>query len=134
MRVTPTGLLEQHGAEAVCHLATIGRTSGHRRVVEIWFATDGRVIYFLAGGRHGAHWVRNIQADDRVQIRLGGTTLGGRGRIVVDPDEELRARQLVAGKYQRWTPGAAFSGWAAESLPVAVELDPVTDLGLSRRR
>jgi len=124
--VTPTELLERHAADSVCHLATIGRTSGRRRVIEIWFATDGRVIYFLAGGRHRAHWVRNILADDRVQLRIGGTTVAGRGRVVVDPDEEMRARQLVAGKYQRWTPGAALSGWAATSLPVAVELDPVS--------
>ncbi len=123
--MTPTELLERHGADNVCHLATIGRTSGRRRVIEIWFATDGRVVYFLAGGGRRAHWVRNILAHDRVQLRIGGTTVGGRGRVVVDSDEDLRARQLVAGKYQRWAPGAALSGWAATSLPVAVELDSV---------
>lgn len=123
--MTPTELLEQHGADTVCHLATIGRRSGRRRVIEIWFATDGRAVYFLAGGRHGAHWVRNLLADNRVQLRLGGTTVSGRGRVVEDPEEERRARQLVAAKYQRWRPGATLSEWAARSLPIAVELDPV---------
>ena len=122
--MTPVELLERHGADNVCHLATIGRTSGRRRVIEIWFATDGRIVYFLAGGGRRAHWVRNIEADDRVQLRIGGTTVAGRGRIVTDDEEDLRARQLVAGKYQRWTPGTALSGWASASLPVAVELDP----------
>ena len=124
MPLTPTGLLQQHAADSVCHLATIGRRSGRRRVIEIWFATDGRVVYFLAGGRDRAHWVRNIVADDRVQLRIGGATLAGHGRVVSDPDEELRARHLVAAKYQGWTPGTALSGWASTSLPVAVELDP----------
>ena len=124
MPLTPSELLRAHGADNVCHLATIGRRSGRRRAIEIWFATDGRVVYFLAGGRHRAHWVRNIVADDRVQLRLGTTTVAGRGRVIDDPGEELRARQLVAGKYQRWTPGAEMSGWATASLPVAVELDP----------
>jgi deazaflavin-dependent oxidoreductase (nitroreductase family) len=125
MPLTPAELLDQRGADPVCHLATIGRRSGRSRVIEIWFATDGRVVYLLAGGREHAHWVRNIRADERVRIRLGGTTIGGRARVVADAVEELRARQLVAAKYQGWRPGAPFSAWAAGSLPVAVELDPV---------
>jgi deazaflavin-dependent oxidoreductase (nitroreductase family) len=121
--VTVADLLERHAADSVCHLATIGRRSGRSRVIEIWFATDGERIYFLAGGRDRAHWVRNIRADARVRLRLGGTTLAGRARVVTDPAEDLRARQLVAAKYQGWTPGTSFSAWAAESLPVVAELD-----------
>ncbi len=121
--MTRNDILQRHAADAVCHLATIGRSSGRSRVIEIWFATDGERAYLLAGGRDRAHWVRNIQADARVQLRLGGTTLAGRARVVTDAAEDLRARQLVAGKYQRWTPGATFSAWAAESLPVVVEPD-----------
>lgn len=121
--MTFADVLERHAADSVCHLATIGRSSGRSRVIEIWFATDGERVYFLAGGRDRAHWVRNIQADARVRLRLGGTTLAGRGRVVTDAAEDLRARQLVAAKYQRWTPGATFSAWAAESLPVVVELE-----------
>lgn len=121
--MTPGEVLARHGSDSVCHLATIGRRTSRSRVIEIWFATDGEVVYFLAGGRHRAHWVRNIQADGRVRLRLGGTTLNGRGRVVEDPVEGLRARHLVAAKYQGWTPGAPLSEWAAESLPVAVDPD-----------
>ena len=120
--MTVAELLELHSADSVCHLATIGRRSGRSRVIEIWFATDGKRVYFLAGGRDRAHWVRNIRAEARVRLRLGGTTLAGRARVVTDAAEDLRARQLVAAKYQRWTPGTTFSAWAAESLPVVVEL------------
>ncbi|HEX7172890.1 MAG TPA: nitroreductase family deazaflavin-dependent oxidoreductase [Candidatus Limnocylindria bacterium] len=120
--MTGNDILGRHAADAVCHLATIGRRSGRSRVIEIWFATDGERVYFLAGGRDHAHWVRNIQADDRVRLRMGGTTLPGRARVVTDARDDLRARQLVAAKYQGWTPGATFSAWAAESLPVVVEL------------
>jgi deazaflavin-dependent oxidoreductase (nitroreductase family) len=111
-------------ARSVCYLETTGRITGRRRVIEIWFATDGERVYMLAGGRERAHWVRNIRADDRVRLRLGGTTLAGRGRIVTDPAEELRARQLAAAKYQGWSEGRPLSAWAAGSLPVAVEIDP----------
>ena len=116
-------LLVRHRADPVCHLATIGRRSGRSRVIEIWFATDGERVYMLAGGRERAHWVRNIVADDRVRMRLGGTTATGRARVVTDVEEDIRARHLVAAKYQRWREGEPLSAWAARSLPVAVELD-----------
>ena len=124
MPVIASEILERHGGDAVCHLATTGRRSGRPRVIEIWFATDGERVYMLAGGRERAHWVRNILADDRVRLRLGGTTVAATGRIVTDPAEELRARHLVAAKYQGWSEGRPLSAWAAGSLPVAVELDP----------
>ena len=124
MPVIASDILERHGADAVCHLATTGRRSGRPRVIEIWFATDGERVYMLAGGRERAHWVRNIVANGRVRLRLGGTTVAGTGRIVTDPAEELRARHLVAAKYQGWSDGRPLSAWAAGSLPVAVELDP----------
>jgi deazaflavin-dependent oxidoreductase (nitroreductase family) len=121
--MTRGAVLAQHASDGVCHLATIGRRSGRSRIIEIWFATDGEVVYFLAGGRHQAHWVRNILADARVRLRLGGATMTGQARIVVDAGEELQARHLLAAKYQGWTPSKPLSEWAANSLPVAVELD-----------
>ena len=73
-------LLAGHPTDSVCHLQTIGRTSGRPRTIEIWFATDGERIYLLAGGRHHAHWVRNLLVDPSVRVRVGGQTLeGGRG-------------------------------------------------------
>jgi deazaflavin-dependent oxidoreductase (nitroreductase family) len=123
--MTPAEVLAAHAGDAVCHLQTTGRSSGRPRTIEIWFATDGERVYFLAGGGDHAHWVRNLQVDPRVRVRIGGTTLACRAWVVSDAAEDLRARQLVAAKYQGWTPGATFSSWAAESLPVAVEPDPV---------
>ncbi len=122
--MTPAEVLAAHAGDAVCHLQTTGRSSGRPRTIEIWFATDGERVYFLAGGREHAHWVRNLQADPRVRVRIGGTTLAGRAWVVSDTSEDRRARQLVASKYQGWTPGATFSAWASDSLPVAVEPDP----------
>lgn len=123
--MTPAEVLAAHAGDAVCHLQTTGRTSGRPRTIEIWFATDGERVYFLAGGRERAHWVRNLQAEPRVRVRIGGTTLSGRAWVVSDAAEDLQARELVAAKYQGWTPGATFSPWAAESLPIGVMPDPI---------
>jgi deazaflavin-dependent oxidoreductase (nitroreductase family) len=80
--VTPSEVLIAHAGDAVCHLQTIGRTSGRPRTIEIWFATDGTRIYLLAGGRDRAHWVRNLRADPHVRVRIGGRTFDARARVI----------------------------------------------------
>jgi deazaflavin-dependent oxidoreductase (nitroreductase family) len=118
--VTTPDLLVAHAGDAVCHLQTVGRTTGRPRTIEIWFATDGARIYLLAGGRDRAHWVRNLRVEPRVRVRIGGRTIDGRARVIEGDPMETVARHLLAAKYQRWTEGAPLSSWAAGSLPVEV--------------
>ncbi|MGH2418212.1 MAG: nitroreductase family deazaflavin-dependent oxidoreductase [Candidatus Limnocylindria bacterium] len=113
-------LLATHANDSVCHLQTIGRTSGRPRTIEIWFATDRERIYLLAGGRHRAHWVRNLVADPHVRVRIGGRTLEGDARVIEGSEHETLARHLLAAKYQGWAEGRPLSGWAAGALPVAI--------------
>ena len=113
-------VLAAHAADAVCHLQTIGRHSGRPRTIEIWFATDGERVYLLAGGRDGAHWVRNLRARPRVRLRIGGRTIEGHARVIEGGPREEDARRLLATKYQGWAEGAPLSAWAAGSLPVEV--------------
>ena len=115
-------ILAEHADDAVCHLQTIGRSSGRPRTIEIWFATDGERVYLLSGGRERAHWVRNLASDPRVRLRIGGRTVEGRARVIEGTDSEPVARRLLAAKYQRWREGQPLSGWAAGSLPVEIEL------------
>jgi deazaflavin-dependent oxidoreductase (nitroreductase family) len=118
--VTAADLLAAHADDAVCHLQTTGRSSGRPRTIEIWYATDGERIYLLAGGRQRAHWVRNLVADPRVRVRIGGRTLEGRARVIEGDEREPLARRLLAAKYQGWREGRPLSGWAAGSLPVEI--------------
>lgn len=121
--MTYRDVLAAHGGDGVCHLQTTGRTSGRPRTIEIWFGTDGERIYLLAGGRHRAHWVRNLVADPGVRVRIGGQTLSGTARVIEGEPREQLARELLGAKYQGWSPGRALSSWAAGSLPVEIELD-----------
>ena len=104
------------------YLTTTGRSSGLPRTVEIWFAGEGRSVYMLADGREQTHWVRNIIAEPAVTFRIGELVIRGRGRVVSDPDEHARAARLLVDKYQP-TYAEDLSGWGAEALPVAVDLD-----------
>lgn len=121
--VNPRDLLAAHAGDSVCHLQTTGRTSGRPRTIEIWFGTDGERVYFLAGGRHHAHWVRNLVVDPNVRVRIGGQTLPGVARVIEGEERESIARQLLAAKYQGWAEGRTLSSWAAGSLPVEVAFE-----------
>ncbi len=119
--MTPSELLVAHAEDSVCHLQTVGRSSGRPRTIEIWFATDGARINLLAGGRERAHWVRNLRVEPRVRVRIGGRTIDGLAHVVVEGEPaEPVARRLLAAKYQGWTEGAPLSAWAAGSLPVEI--------------
>jgi deazaflavin-dependent oxidoreductase (nitroreductase family) len=116
-------LLTRHAGDAVCYLQTTGRRTGRLRTIEIWFATDGERIFLLSGGRDRAHWVRNLRAEPRVRVRLGGSTIAGRARAIEGEAREMLARQLLGAKYQGWREGQPLSGWARSSLPVEIEVD-----------
>ena len=105
-----------------CYLTTTGRTSGQARTIEIWFGLDGDTVYLLSGGGDGAHWVRNLQANPRVSVKLGRKTFEGAGRLVEAKEEDAKARRLLAEKYEGWQPGRRLSSWARNSLPVAIDL------------
>ena len=122
--VPPAGDRESFADASVCLLQTVGRVSHRPRVVELWFALEGGTIYFLAGGGARANWVRNLRREPRVRVRIRRTEFEGRARTLEPSDEERRARELVAAKYQGWRPGRPLSRWAATSLPVAVDIGP----------
>ena len=111
--------------EPFCHLTTAGRSSGRPHTIEIWFALHGATIYLLSGGRDRADWVKNLQREPTVQVRIGTRRFTARARVIdgagQEQEDEL-ARRLVTEKYQ---PGYAgdLRGWRKASLPVAIDLD-----------
>ena len=115
--------LSRHAGTPYVYLSTKGRKSGEPREIEIWFALAGGSLYLMAGGRHQAHWVRNIQAEPRVSLRLDGMTYRGRGRLVdAEAEEDARARELVLAKYRPGYDGDV-GAWGRTALVVAIDLD-----------
>jgi deazaflavin-dependent oxidoreductase (nitroreductase family) len=112
--------------QQLCHLETVGRHTARPHTIEMWFAADPQSdrLYLLAGGRDDSDWVLNVRANPSVRIRISGQTLSGRAHVIEGEPDELRARHLVGGKYGYWTEGTPLSGWARDSLPLAIDLDP----------
>ena len=112
--------------ESYCYLTTIGRVSGEPREIEIWFGLSDGVLYMLSGGGNRSDWVKNLTNTPAVRVRIAGRTLEGNARVVSDPDEGARVRQLLYDKY-----AAGYSGdlseWRDTALPIAVDLSPGED-------
>ena len=107
--------------EPFCYLTTTGRMSGEPREIEIWFGLAGATLYMLAGGGDRSNWVRNLIREPRVMVRIGDESFDGRARVVDDPDEDAKARELLLDKYQSGY-SSDLSGWGERALPIAVEL------------
>jgi deazaflavin-dependent oxidoreductase (nitroreductase family) len=75
------------------YLTTTGRISGQRHEIEIWFTEHGGHFYLIAE-RESANWVRNIQSQPRVKVRIGDAEFNAIGRVVHD-DREPQLEAIV---------------------------------------
>ncbi len=113
----------RYADEQYCYLTTIGRVTGRRRRIEIWFAIDDDTLYILSGGGDRSDWVKNLRRDPAVTVEIGPGRFQGRARVVTDPIESERARALV---YDKYAPGyrGDLASWRRRSLPIGVDLKP----------
>lgn len=72
------------------YLTTIGRRTGLRREIEIWFTERAGRYYVIAEHGERAQWVRNLRQNPQISLRVGERECPGSARIL-DPvqDEEL---------------------------------------------
>jgi deazaflavin-dependent oxidoreductase (nitroreductase family) len=110
-------------------LETRGRVSGRPRRTPVGNGRQGKLFYVIA--EHGLHagWVRNIQADPRVRVRLRVGLryrwLPGLAQVLPDDDALARQRRII-----RWHPLRALNAMnvrvlGADLVTVRIELaDP----------
>ena len=97
------------------YLTTTGRITGQPREIEIWFVERGGKLYILAEHFHKAQWVKNIERNPRVRVRLGKREFEATARALDqkrDAETWQIAQQLEREKY----------GWG-EGLPVEIITD-----------
>ena len=94
------------------YLTTVGRVSGQPREIEIWFVESDGKLYVLAEQFRGAQWVKNIERNARVRVRVGDEQFEATARVLDPERDRLRwhtAQRLSNEKY----------GWG-EGLPVEI--------------
>jgi deazaflavin-dependent oxidoreductase (nitroreductase family) len=88
------------------YLTTTGRVTGQPREIEIWFTEhDGR--FYLVAERESANWVRNIQSQPRVKVRVGDAEFDAIARVMHNdhgPQLAVIVKALFDAKYG-WSDG-----------------------------
>jgi deazaflavin-dependent oxidoreductase (nitroreductase family) len=97
------------------YLTTTGRKSGKARQIEIWFVASEGKLYILAEHFDRAQWVKNIERDPRVRVKIGELELNATARALdekKDGQVYRLAQELARKKY----------GWG-DGLPVEITPD-----------
>ena len=68
-------------------LTTIGRKSGMKRVTPLQFERIGMDFYVGAARGMHADWVRNIQSNPQVRVRVGTRHFSANAEVVNDPSK-----------------------------------------------
>lgn len=99
-------------------LETRGRRSGRRRVTPVGNGLRDGVFWIVTEHGYHADYVRNIMADPRVRVRVGGRWRSGRAHLLPDDDPYARLRAL-----RRPVNDAMLLAVGTEQLVVRIDLD-----------
>ena len=86
-------------------LTTIGRKTGKRHTVTVWFLVDGETVY-LATLKLLRDWPRNVLKNGHVELNVADEVLKGRAKRITDAKRLAHVKTLLAKKY--W---AAWLAW-----------------------
>jgi deazaflavin-dependent oxidoreductase (nitroreductase family) len=75
-------------------IETTGRKSGQPRRTPVGKALEGDTLWVVAEHGHRAAWVRNVQADPRVRVRVGRRWRTGTAQPLPDDDPRERQRRM----------------------------------------
>jgi deazaflavin-dependent oxidoreductase (nitroreductase family) len=99
-------------------LETRGRRSGRPRVVPVGNGLRDGVFWVVTEHGYHADYVRNILADPRVRVKVGGRWRSGRARVLADADPYARLRAL-----RRPVNDALLLAVGTEQLVIRIDLD-----------
>jgi deazaflavin-dependent oxidoreductase (nitroreductase family) len=100
-------------------LETTGRRSGEPRRVPVGNGLRGRHFWIVAEHGRRANYVRNIEADPRVRVKVGRRWLSGTANLLPEDDPRERLRML-----KRPLNDVGLRAMASEMLVVRIDLDP----------
>jgi deazaflavin-dependent oxidoreductase (nitroreductase family) len=91
--------LAQRGlaGRSVALLETTGRKSGQKRVTPVGNGLRGDVFWIVTEHGWASAYVKNIQADPHVRVKVGRRWHSGTARILPDDDPYERMRTLGRG-------------------------------------
>jgi deazaflavin-dependent oxidoreductase (nitroreductase family) len=113
-------LLHGFAPRAFALLETTGRRTGERRHTPVGNGLTGNTFWLVAAHGAQADYVRNLQANQRVRVKIGRQWRSGTAVVLPDEDPATRSRSLP---YQ-WD-AAIGRAMASAPLTIRIDLDPV---------
>ena len=108
-------------------LETTGRRTGQPRRTPVCDGLDDQIFWLVAQRGRRSDWIRNIQADPRVRVRMrtrsGLTWRTGTAHILDDDDPRERQRLIGQGDRMRCWCVRASAAMATSPLTVRIDLD-----------
>jgi deazaflavin-dependent oxidoreductase (nitroreductase family) len=98
-------------------LETTGRKSGQPRRTPVGRVIDGDTVWIVAEHGRRAAYVRNIEADPRVRIRIGRRWRTGTANLMPDDDPQAVLREMPT------THAASVRLMGTDLLAVRIDLD-----------
>ena len=105
-------------------LETRGRKSGQLRQIPVGKTLDGDTLWIVAEHGRKASYVRNIEANPRVRVRVGRRWRTGTAHVLEDDDWRERQRRLP-----NKVNSAMVRAVGTEHVTVRVDLDPAGAAG-----
>ena len=102
-------------------LETRGRKSGLPRRIPVGKALEGGTLWIVAEHGRKASYVRNIEADPHVRVRVGRRWRSGIAQVLYDDDWRERQRR-IPNKLN----SATVRLMGTEHLTIRVDLDPAS--------
>jgi deazaflavin-dependent oxidoreductase (nitroreductase family) len=102
-------------------LETRGRKSGQPRQIPVGKTLEGDTLWIVAEHGRKASYVRNIEAEPRVRVRVGRRWRTGTAQILTDDDWRERQRRLP-----NKVNSAMVRAVGTEHVTVRVLLDPAS--------
>ena len=118
-RMTRSALRAGFAPRAFALLETTGRRTGQLRHTPVGNGLDGEVFWLVAAHGTQADYVRNLQSEPRVRVKVGGAWRSGTATVLPDDDPAARSRKLP---YQ-WD-AAMGRLMASAPLTIRIDLDP----------
>ena len=104
-------------------LETTGRKSGRPRRNPVTNGLDDGVFWIVAEHGRRASYVRNIEANPHVRLRVGRRWLGGTARPVPDDDPRERLRSIASTRPITRLSTATVRLMQTDLLTIRVDLD-----------
>ncbi len=93
--------------EQFLYLTTIGRKTGLRREIEIWFIVCRERFYLFCEHGEDAGWLKNIRSNPNVSVRVADRRINATARVLDhERDRELWDEvQAIANRKYGWGEG-----------------------------